>query len=64
MVKLTELYEKIDKNGNTYYVGDATGNTRFILQKKKSMGNPQGAKYSLYISEKAPRPVKNEEGNK
>lgn len=64
MVKLTELYEKIDKNGNTYYVGDATPNTRFILQKKRNQGTGKDPKFALYISEKQQRPVKDEEGNR
>jgi hypothetical protein len=67
MVKLSELYLKIDKNGQEFWVGDGTEKTRFILHKKKSMGNPQGPKYALYISEKPgqPKPVlDDDDGNK
>ena len=49
LVEIGKLYEKIDKNGQTYFVGDCNDEAGFIILPVRQRGQIGEAKFKLYV---------------
>lgn len=58
LVEIAKLYEKIDKNGQTYFVGDCNDEAGFIILPVRQRGQVGEVKFKLYVRSRA---VRNEE---
>ena len=49
LVEIGKLYEKIDKNGQTYFVGGCNDEAGFIILPVRQRGQIGEAKFKLYV---------------